>query len=110
MIGVLVLSQRKNAMNSRPYGPASHGNRGDLHLQAPILIDVTLGTRLVTIATDASEMCSAILKKLGMGENLKLYYALFSGKPLQWERRFADYDVPERFTIEVVPTIRGGGN
>ena len=33
MIGVLVLSQRKNAMNSRLYGPASHGNRGDLHLQ-----------------------------------------------------------------------------
>ena len=74
---------------------------------SPILIDVRMGGRLVTIPGSRDEMCSTILDKLDL--DIDQFYLMLNGKLLQWGRVLGDYDVSERFTIQVLPILRGGG-
>ena len=74
---------------------------------SPILIDVRMGGRLVTIPGSRDEMCSTISDKLDL--DIDQFYLMLNGKLLQWGRVLGDYDVSERCTIQVLPILRGGG-
>ena len=94
----------------RPYGyglTLQGGLRRKMQAASPILIDVRMGGRLVTIPGSRDEMCSTILDKLDL--DIDQFYLMLNGKLLQWGRVPGDYDVSERFTIQVLPILRGGG-
>ena len=95
------------------YGLTSTGGFGSeirtrqMRAAAPLMIDVGMGGRLVTIPISRSEMCSSISDKLDLEVNQ--CYLMLEGKPLQWGRLLGDYDVTDRCTIQVLRILPGGG-
>ena len=72
MLGRDVLRPRGRAVRPCGYGPTSRGGFGSairtrqMQAASPILIDVGMGDRIVTIPSDRNEMCSTISDKLDL--------------------------------------------
>ena len=78
-----------------------------MQVPTPLLIDVEVGCRLVTIPIGRNELCSVISDKLEL--DLDQFYLMLGSKPLQWGRSIGDYDVSERCTVQVLHVLGGGG-
>ena len=105
--------QQRRAICPCVHGLNSTGSLGSgiwarqMQVPTPLLIDVEMGDRLVTIPIGRNEMCSVISEKLEL--DLDQCYLMLDSKPLQWGRSLGDYDISKRCTIQVVPILCGGG-
>ena len=105
--------QQRRAIRPCVHGLTSTGSLGSgiwarqMQVPTPLLIDVEMGDRLVTIPIGRNEMCSVISEKLEL--DLDQCYLMLDSKPLQWGRSLGDYDVSERCTIQVLQVLGGGG-
>ena len=105
--------QQRRAICPCVHGLNSTGSLGSgiwarqMQVPTPLLIDVEMGDRHVTIPIGRNEMCSVISEKLEL--DLDQCYLMLGGKPLQWGRCLGDYDVGERCTVQVLATLGGGG-
>ena len=71
-----------------------------------ILVDVAMNGRIVTVNIYPTEKCNSILERMGLDSDN--FYMLSKFKPLEAGRRIIDYDFPRRFSVEVLPILRGG--
>ena len=71
-----------------------------------ILVDVAMNGRIVTVNIHTTEKCNAILERMSLDSDN--FYMMSKFKPLEAGRRIIDYDFPRRFSVEVLPILRGG--
>ena len=113
VISQITMLQQQRAIRPCVHGLNSTGSLGSgiwarqMQVPTPLLIDVEMGDRLVTIPIGRNEMCSVISEKLEL--DLDQCYLMLDNKPLQWGRSLVDYDISKRCTIQVVPILCGGG-